>query len=75
MDFFEAGRKGGSFDDGIELVLARVLSSPQFIYRIEEEPPRRRARRDGPAALGQVLSHQRPRPRVAAVVLPLEQQP
>ena len=27
-----------SFDDGIEMVLARVLASPKFIYRIEAEP-------------------------------------
>ncbi len=38
MDFFGAGRKGGSFDDGVEMVVARILASPQFIYRIEEEP-------------------------------------
>lgn len=39
MKFFEVGRKdGGDFDSGIEVALARVLASPKFIYRIEEEP-------------------------------------
>jgi mono/diheme cytochrome c family protein len=38
MDFFEDGRQEGDFDDGIEMALARILASPQFIYRIEEEP-------------------------------------
>jgi hypothetical protein len=38
MEFYDTGRRDGTFDDGIEMVLARVLASPQFIYRIEEEP-------------------------------------
>jgi len=38
MDFYEFGRKEKDFDLGIEMALARVLASPQFIYRIEEEP-------------------------------------
>ena len=38
MDFYRSGRLGGTFDQGIELALARVLASPQFVYRIEEEP-------------------------------------
>ena len=38
MPFFQDGRKQGSFDDGVENVLARVLASPKFIYRIEAEP-------------------------------------
>ncbi len=34
MRFYEAGRKdGGSFDQGIEQVVAAVLSSPNFLYR------------------------------------------
>ena len=43
MDFYEFGRKEKDFDQGIEMVLARVLASPQFIYRIEEVPPVARA--------------------------------
>jgi hypothetical protein len=38
MEFYKFGRGEGSFEDGIEMVLSRVLASPQFIYRIEEEP-------------------------------------
>ena len=37
MEFYEFGKKEGGFNNGIEMVLARVLASPQFIYRIEEE--------------------------------------
>jgi cytochrome c5 len=39
MDFFQAARKeGGSFDDGIEAVVQRVLADPEFVYRLEPEP-------------------------------------
>jgi hypothetical protein len=34
MPFYEAGREGGgSFDQGIEQVVAAVLTSPEFLYR------------------------------------------
>jgi len=34
MPFYDAGReKGGSFDQGIEQVVAAVLASPEFLYR------------------------------------------
>src|SRR5579885_99727 len=40
MDFYQEGRSdGGSFDDGIEALLQRVLADPEFIYRLEPEPP------------------------------------
>jgi len=39
MGFFNAGRaEGGSFDQGIEAVVQRVLADPEFIYRSELEP-------------------------------------
>jgi mono/diheme cytochrome c family protein len=49
MAFYEEGRHGsepsraksrdgGSFEDGIELALRRLLASPQFIVRAEREP-------------------------------------
>jgi mono/diheme cytochrome c family protein len=41
MTFYEQGRKEKNFETGIEMVLARILASPQFIYRIEEESPQR----------------------------------
>src|SRR5262249_48776932 len=34
MPFYEAGRKnGGSFDQGVEQIVAAVLTSPDFLYR------------------------------------------
>ncbi|MBV8729552.1 MAG: DUF1592 domain-containing protein, partial [Acidobacteriia bacterium] len=29
----------GTFDDGIETVIERVLADPEFVYRLEPEPP------------------------------------
>ena len=43
MEFYKSGRKEKDFEHGIEMVLARMLASPQFIYRIEEEPATRQA--------------------------------
>ena len=40
LGFYERSRaRGGSFDDGIELALRRLLVSPEFLYRIEADPP------------------------------------
>lgn len=40
MEFYQAGRTdGGSFDDGIEAAVQRVLADPEFVYRLEPEPP------------------------------------
>jgi Protein of unknown function (DUF1592)/Protein of unknown function (DUF1588)/Protein of unknown function (DUF1585)/Protein of unknown function (DUF1587)/Protein of unknown function (DUF1595) len=39
MPFYVAGRKEGSFDRGIEQALERLLVSPQFLFRIERDPP------------------------------------
>jgi mono/diheme cytochrome c family protein len=40
MPFYEAGRKGGgSFDQGIEQIVAAVLASPYFLYRTIEGAP------------------------------------
>jgi len=38
MGAYEFGRREKDFEQGVEMVLARILASPQFIYRIEEEP-------------------------------------
>jgi mono/diheme cytochrome c family protein len=44
LSFYKrARRSGGSFDDGIRAGVARVLSSPYFLYRIESDPPGARA--------------------------------
>src|SRR5205085_9559834 len=37
-EFYQAVRKEGDIDHAIEMVLARVLADPRFIYRIEAEP-------------------------------------
>jgi cytochrome c551/c552 len=39
MEFYQSGRTDkGTFDDGIEAVLQRVLADPEFVYRREPEP-------------------------------------
>jgi hypothetical protein len=38
LSFYQAGRKNGSFDLGIEQALARVLVDPRFVFRFEREP-------------------------------------
>ena len=39
MAFYQQGRDTGNFQEGIELGLARILTSPQFLVRAEQEPP------------------------------------
>jgi hypothetical protein len=36
--FFDQGRAGATFDDGIEYALRLLLASPQFLVRAEREP-------------------------------------
>src|SRR5579871_2292704 len=36
--FYLEGRRSGTFNDGIELALRRILASPQFLVRTEKEP-------------------------------------
>jgi len=43
LAFYDEGRKGGNFDDGIELGLRLLLASPQFLVRSEQEPAAVRA--------------------------------
>jgi mono/diheme cytochrome c family protein len=38
LTFFDEGRKGGTFEDGIEFGLRLLLASPQFLVRAEREP-------------------------------------
>ena len=65
MSFYEEGRRAGTFEDGIELALRRLLASPQFLVRAEKEPANVRGR--------QALSHYRSGIGFAFVVLPVEQ--
>ena len=39
LGFYEAGRREGSFEDGIGRALQRVLVSPEFLFRIERDAP------------------------------------
>ena len=39
MDFYESGRQERDFDFGIQSAIERLLVSPQFMYRIETDPP------------------------------------
>ena len=36
--FYQEGRREGTFQDGIELALRRILTSPQFLVRAERQP-------------------------------------
>ena len=38
LDFYADARASGSFDDGIQRAIERLLVSPQFLYRIERVP-------------------------------------
>jgi hypothetical protein len=38
MQFYKSSRSGGTFDDGIETVVQRVLADPKFVYRVESTP-------------------------------------
>ena len=39
IGFFKTGRDAGSFEDGIESALQRILVDPEFLFRIERDPP------------------------------------
>jgi cytochrome c551/c552 len=39
LGFYETGRKQGSFDAGIQSALQRILADPEFLFRIERDPP------------------------------------
>jgi hypothetical protein len=39
LALYRDGRSRGSFDAGIQMALRRILISPEFIFRIERDPP------------------------------------
>src|SRR6185369_16122595 len=43
LGFYQEGRREGTFQDGIELALRRILTSPQFLVRAESQPENVRA--------------------------------
>jgi mono/diheme cytochrome c family protein len=38
LGFYQSGRNKGTFDDGVEMALRRILASPEFMFRFEREP-------------------------------------
>ena len=40
MAFYETGRREGSFDLGISMALRAMLISPDFLFRVEHDPPK-----------------------------------
>jgi hypothetical protein len=40
LEFYRNGRRKGTFDTGIQLALRRLLASPTFVFRIEDDPAR-----------------------------------
>ena len=39
MDFYRKGREGSDFEHGIEAALQFILASPEFLFRVEPDPP------------------------------------
>jgi hypothetical protein len=39
LEFYRQGRKNADFEAGIELALSSLLVKPQFLFRIERDPP------------------------------------
>ena len=40
MGFYDAGWSKGGFEEGIRMALERILVSMQFLFRIEQDPPK-----------------------------------
>ena len=45
LELYREGREQGGFEVGIERALRRLLVSPEFLYRVEVDPPNHRAGR------------------------------
>ena len=39
LPFYETGRAAGGFEAGIQAALGRVLIDPEFLFRVERDPP------------------------------------
>src|SRR5882724_1102333 len=39
LKFYKEARTDGGFEDGIEMALRAVLVSPEFLFRVEQDPP------------------------------------
>jgi hypothetical protein len=40
MAFYRDGRRGGDFTSGLQAALSCILASPDFLFRVEHDPPR-----------------------------------
>src|SRR5436305_15295301 len=38
MRIYEDGRRGATFDAGVESALVRILAAPRFVFRVERDP-------------------------------------
>ena len=38
LQFFKDGRAGADFDSGIEMAIRAILTSPEFLFRVERDP-------------------------------------
>jgi hypothetical protein len=38
LDFYDAGRRRGGFEAGIQSAIERILASPDFLFRLEADP-------------------------------------
>jgi hypothetical protein len=38
LTFYREGRRKGTFETGVQLALRRLLASPTFVFRVEEDP-------------------------------------
>jgi hypothetical protein len=38
LTFYRAGRRDGTFETGVQLALRRLLASPAFVFRVEDDP-------------------------------------
>ena len=65
MKFYREGRAEGDFEAGIEMALSSVLVNPQFLFRIERDPPN--------IPSGTAYPNRRRGVGVATVILSLEQ--
>jgi hypothetical protein len=38
LSFYQRGRNKGNFDQGIEMAMRRIISGPEFVFRMETDP-------------------------------------
>ena len=50
LGFYKQGRADGSFEHGVEMALRAMLTSPAFLFRIEQEPSSAKATEGKPGA-------------------------